>query len=455
MRRTVVLALLALLLTAQAAAGEVWRITLDQPITPVSEEYITKALADANTAGASLVILRIDTPGGFVSSVEAIQRAILQSKTPVVAWVGPVNARAASGGALVALSCDLIAMAPGTTIGSAHPVSSLPIPLPTTPPQAPQPENGQPAPKSAPESDVMMEKVLNDLAAHARSLADGRGRNAAVFEKMLRESISLTEKEALDQKAIEVVAATEGELLDFVRTHDLKRFDGPGTRVALDAAPAFHDTAPSLRQRLLAALTNPNLTLVLLLVGLLGLYIEFKAPGLIFPGILGGICILLFALSTQLLPVNAVGLLLIVLGVVFIILELKVVSYGMLGIGGVVSLLIGGLTLYRNSPIPELKVSLFFLVPVVLAFAAIMIFLVALAVRTFRTPVLTGDGALVGQRGTVSQAIAPGRPGKVFVFGEYWNATADADLPEGAAVEVVSRLDMVVHVKPFSPGGAG
>ncbi|MCI4398778.1 MAG: nodulation protein NfeD [Acidobacteria bacterium] len=445
-----------LLASLPAAAQSAYRIILDQPITPVTQEYVVHAIEKANAANAALILLQIDTPGGFVNSVEAIQRAILESKAPVVAYVAPVNARAASGGALVALACDVIAMAPGTAIGAAHPVSAIPfLPTPTVPEQPPAQPGAQPEKpgQKNPAEDVMLQKVLNDLSAHARSLAERRGRNAGAFEKMLRESTSLSEKEALDQHVIELVANDEGQVFAYVRSHPIKRFDGTMQAVVLPDPPDVRQINPTRLQRFLFGLANPNFTLVLLLLGIIGLYAEFKAPGMIFPGIIGGICILLFALSTQMLPINMVGLLLILLGVAFLILELKVVSYGMLGIGGVVSLLIGSLLLYRNSPIPELKVSLIFIVPVVLAFAAILLFLVTLAVRAFRNPVMTGDSLLVGHAGTVSQPIASGKKGKVFVAGEYWDAVSETPLDAGQRVIVTAVNGMVLEVKPDSNGG--
>lgn len=453
MRSFLATAFAVFLLALPAAAQEVYRLELTGPITPVTAEFFEGALAEANAGGARVILIRIDTPGGLVSAVEEIQRDILQSEAPVVAWVGPVNARAASGGALVALACDLVAMAPGTTIGSAHPVLMSPIPLPQAPQEQPGGQDGGKGAAPAPGKDVMMEKILNDLSAHARSLAENRGRSVEAYEKMLRESISLTEKESLAQGAVEMVAASEAEVLDRVRATPVKRFDGTLSAVALSPAPAIKTLVPSARLRFLGFLADPNLAFVLLLLGVLGLYVEFKAPGLIFPGILGGIFVLLFLFSTTILPVNAVGVLLILLGVTFLILELKVVSYGMLAVGGIVSLLIGGLTLYRGSPVPELRVSFLVLIPVVAAFAAIILFLVALALRAFKNPVMTGDESLVGQVGAVSQPLGPGRPGKVFVFGEYWEATADEELAAGAKIVVAARHGMVLHVRGAAQGG--
>jgi len=454
LRAAAVAVLLGALLPGGVRSADVVRLRLEGPIHAVTAEYLKKGIEEAPRTGAQAVLLVIDTPGGFVSAVEEIQRAILLSPLPVVAYVSPVNARAASGGALVALSADFIAMAPGTTIGSAHPVSALPFSFPTAPEKPGEPEKKEtPQRPASSDQEVMLEKILNDLSAHARTLAEHRGRDGAVYERMLRESVSLTEKEALNQRAIELVAASEAEIWTFLSGRSLRRFDGREVDLRLGPSPETVEVNPTLRQRLLSGLANPNLTLVLLLVGVVGLYAEFKAPGLILPGVLGGICILLFALSTQLLPINAVGLLLILLGIAFLLLELKVASYGILGTGGVVSLLIGSLLLYRNSPVPELRVSLLFVLPVVLAFAAILFFLVALAVKAHRNPVATGEESLVGMSGEVREAIRPPAPGKVFLFGEYWNAVSDQPIEAGTRVKVLGRDGMVLKVAPAGEGG--
>ncbi len=438
------------------AAGGAVRIRLEGAVHKVTEEYVLQALSEAALQKAEVVLLVIDTPGGFVSSVEEIQRAILQSPIPVVAYVSPVNARAASGGALVALSCDLIAMAPGTTIGSAHPVSALPFTLPTAPPKSPgergSKEDGE-SPARPSGEEIMLEKILNDLSAHARTLAEHRGRSPEAYEKMLRESVSFTEKEAMAQGAIELVAKGEEEVFAYLEAHPIRRFDGTEVNLNLGKTPQVRDLVPTLRQKVFSGLANPNLTLVLLLLGVIGLYAEFKAPGLILPGVVGGICILLFAMSTQLLPINAVGLLLILLGIAFLLLEIKVASYGILGTGGVVSLLVGSLLLYRNSPIPELKVSMLFVLPIVLVFAAILFFLVTLAVRAFRNPVVTGEEGMVGMEGEVREGIHPPSPGKVFLFGEYWNAVCDRPVEAGSKIRVIGREGMTLRVAPLEKGG--
>jgi membrane-bound serine protease (ClpP class) len=428
-----------------AGAPAVTRIHLDKPIQPITEQYVLESIKKANESGTSLILLDIDTPGGYVSSVETIQRAILSSKAPVVAYVAPAGARAASGGALVALACDLIAMAPGTSIGSAHPVSALPFSPSAPSPLAPPGEPGK-TPQTPREAEVMMEKVVNDLAAHVRSLAENRGRNAALAEKMVRESVSFTEKEALKEGLIELVAGSEKEVLAYVSSHPLRRFDGAEQVVSAPPGTVPVDLLMSPRQRFLSALADPTLAFLLLVLGILGLVVEFKSPGLIFPGVLGGIFILLWLMSTPILPPNVVGVLLIVLAIVFFILEVKVVSYGMLGIGGVVSLVIGSLLLYSKGPVPEMRLSIFVVLPVALAFGAILVFLLTLAAKALKSPVATGKEAMAGQMGQVKEPIGPGKAGKVFVFGEYWNAVSEETLEPGEKVRVLSQEGMTLKV---------
>jgi membrane-bound serine protease (ClpP class) len=453
MRRLAILSsvLAGVWFTVAAAASGVYRIRLDQPIHPITSEYVVTGISTANDRGATLILLVVDTPGGYVKSVEEIQRAILASRAPVVVYVAPPGARAASGGAFVALASDLIAMAKGTSIGAAHPVSALPLPVPSPPPiPAPAGDEGGPKPKpKAAEGAVEMEKVVNDLAAHMRSLAQNRNRNVDLAEKMVRESLSLTEKEALDGQVIELVADNEGQIFAYLGDHPVRRFEGQEERVALGETPAVSDLTMTLREQLLSALANPSLAYILLLMGALGLFVEFKSPGLIFPGVLGGIFILLYLMSIPLLPPNVVGLLLIALGLVFFILEVKVVSYGMLAIGGVISLLIGSMLLYSRAPVPELKLSLMVIVPVVVAFAGIIIFLVTLAAKAFKNPVVTGEEGILGQEGEVRQAIEPPGRGKVFLFGEYWSAESTQRLEAGVRIKVVGREGMTLRVEPL------
>jgi len=441
-RRLGPILVLLMLMAAVPASAIVSRITLDKAIHPLTEEYILAAISEANSKKTDLILLIIDTPGGYVKNVEAIQRAIIESKIPVAAFVSPSGARAASGGALVAVACDFIAMAPGTTIGSAHPVSGLPIPLNPANPTEPGQEK-----KNTKNDDVMMEKVINDLTAHLRSIATIRERNVEPIEKMVRESISLTEREALDQKVIELVIGSEGDLLAMLSGKRLKRFDG--TFTDLPAKLEGVETAKmTFRQKVLSGIASPEVAFLLLLTGILGLFIEFKSPGLIFPGIIGGIAILLYLLSLPILPVNAVGILLIILAVVFFILEIKVVSYGMLGIGGTISLIIGALMLYRGNPLTGEGLKFSFILPVALAFAAILGILVYLAIKAFKNPVMAGPEDMIGRTAVVHETINPTGTGKVFVFGEYWTAESNEIIEKGATVKITAVQGMVLKVEP-------
>jgi membrane-bound serine protease (ClpP class) len=451
MRRIVTLfiALGALVLGIAVHAQGVYRIKLDRPIHPITQEYVTRALAQANERRADLILLVIDTPGGYVTSVEAIQRAVLQSRAPVAAYVAPAGARAASGGAMVALACDFIAMAPGTSIGAAHPVSGMPIPLPK--PESPREkrdkEQESKSPPASPDEDTSVQKLVNDLSAHMRSIAENRGRDPSAAEAMVRESLSFTEKEALERHIIEAIAVTEPELLGQLRGRTLKRFDGSEIRVEPPAEPKVQEIPMTLRETVLAALSDPNLAYVLFLLGVLGLFVEFKSPGLIFPGVLGGIFLLLYLFSIPLLPVDVVGLLLVLLGIVFFILEVKVVSFGILTVGGVISLVAGGLMMYRHGPVPEMRTSWATVVPVAMAFAAILVFLLFLASRALKNRVATGSEGMVGQIAEVKVAIRAGGKGRVFLQGEIWDAESQGDLEVGARAEVLAVRGMVLEVR--------
>lgn len=436
---------IALLFSLPILSQNVYRIDLDTAIHQISEEYVVGAIQFANKENADLILLVIDTPGGYIKNVEKIQRAIIESKVPVVAFVYPSGARAASGGVFVAVASDFIAMAPGTTIGSAHPVSGLPLPISPTNPQDPNE-------KQKSQDSVMLDKIVNDLNAHLRSISEIRGRNPEPIQQMVKESISLTEKEALEQKVIELIAKDQNELFENLKGRTLKRFDGSETKLP----SVFNDPKlinMTFRQKILSSIASPEIAFILLLLGALGLFVEFKSPGLIFPGVIGGIAILLYLLSLPLLPVNAVGVLLVLLGIVFFILEIKVVSYGILGIGGTVALIIGSLMLYRGNPLTGEGLHISFVLPVVLSFVAILAFLVYLAIKAFKNPVQAGAETLIGQTAVVKEDIVPPKAGKVFVFGEYWSAISEKHISAEMKVKIVGIDGMVLKVEPLETGG--
>ncbi|MDI6845809.1 MAG: nodulation protein NfeD [Candidatus Saccharicenans sp.] len=393
-------------------------VTINSPIHPVSAEIILKALEKARIEQASLVIIKLNTPGGLDSSMRAIIEGIVNSPVPVAAYVSPSGARAASAGFFIGIACDIFAMAPGTSTGAAHPVS-----IGTG-------GEGQP-------SKTMEEKVTHDAAAYIRTLAEKRGRNLKMAEDAVRLSLSYTEQEALRGKIIDLVANSEAELIQALDGRTIKRFDGRKEQLKLSGQEII-EIPLTFRQKLLMTIADPNLAYILLMIGLLGLYFEFANPGAILPGVIGGISLLLALFSFQILPVNYVGLLLIILGTVMFILEVKVHSYGALTMGGIASLLLGSIMLIK-SPIPELRPSLRFIIPVALGVSLIFIFLVYLVVRAHTRKSVTGKEGMLGERGKV--LLWSGQEGKVFVHGEIWRAVSDQPLERGDQVEVTEIKD--------------
>ena len=413
--RTKIFLVLSLLAPALAGASVV-KIRVDAPIHPVTSEYVLKALEKADREGADLVILTLNTPGGLDSSMRQIIERILNAKTPVAAFVGPSGARSASAGFFIALACDIFAMAPGTNTGAAHPVG---ISI-----------TGQSMDKT------MEDKVTNDAASYIRTIAERRGRNVRMAEDAVRKSLSYTEKEALDGGLIDLVVPTEEEIIARYDGKVLKRFDGSTLTLALQGKPVV-PLPMTFRQKLLLTISNPNLAYILLMIGLFGLYFEFSHPGAILPGVLGGISLLLAIFAFQILPINYVGLGLIILAVILFILEVKVQSFGMLAVGGIAAMIIGSLMLIK-APIAELRPSLRFVLPVALGLSLIVIFLLRLVFRAHARRPLSGREGMIGEIGTARTDLAP--TGKVFVHGELWEAEADEPVRAGEKVKVIEVL---------------
>jgi len=406
-----------ILLAPVLASATVIKIRVDAPIHPVTAEYVVKSLERADREAVELIILTLDTPGGLDTSMRQIIEAVVNAKTPVAAFVGPSGSRAASAGFFIAMACDVFVMAPGTSTGSAHPVSlSL---------------TGQAMDKT------MEEKVTNDAAAYMRSLAEKRGRNVRMAEDAVRKSLSYTEKEALDGGLIDLVAGSEEEILARLDGRAIRRFDGSERTLALAGKPSA-EWPMTFRQRFLLTIANPNLAYILLMIGLLGLYFEFSHPGAILPGVLGGISLLLAVFAFQILPINYVGLALILLAVILFILEIKVQSFGMLAVGGIAAMIIGSLMLIK-APITELRPSLSYVLPVVLAMSLIVIFLLSLVFKAHRRRPMTGREGLIGETGTARTDLSP--TGRVFVHGGLWEAEADGPVRAGEKVKVVEFLD--------------
>jgi membrane-bound serine protease (ClpP class) len=348
--------------------------------------------------------------------------AITTARRPVAVYVTPSGARAASAGFFLLIAADVAAMAPGTNAGAAHPVGG----------------------EGADLTKTLAEKVTNDAAALIRSLADQRGRSSEWAEKAVRDSLSYTEREALEKHLIDVVATDRGELLKWLNGRTIKRFDGRTDNLDL-SAPEIVAVEPNAGDKLLSAIAHPNIAYMLLLLGLVGIYFELSHPGVILPGVLGGVSLLLALFALSVLPVNYVGVLLILLGIGFFVLEVKVASYGLLTVAGLVSFIFGSLMLVR-SPFPALRVGLAVVLPTAVAVALVVMFLLGRVLRSHRKPPITGAEGLVGEVGDVSVAVAP--VGKVFVHGEYWDAYAHTPIPAGAQVRVVRVDGKRLEVKP-------
>ncbi len=402
----------------------IFRVDVHAPIDAVTEEYITQALNRADGEGAELLILSLNTPGGLDSSMRTIIEKILAAKTPVAAWVSPSGARAASAGLFIAVACDFFFMAPGTNTGAAHPVG-----IGVT---------GQGLDKT------MSEKVTEDAAAYIKSLSERRGRNVTMAEEAVRKSLSYTAEEALKGGLIDGLASDAAGLIAQLDGRTVTRFTGQKETLHLKGQPVV-EIPLSGRQKFLMAISNPNLAYLLLMLGLLGIYFEFAHPGAIFPGILGGISLILAFFAFQILPINYAGLALILLAVLLFILEIKIASHGLLAIGGVVALLIGSIMLIRSN-IPEMKPSLTFILPVVIGFSLIFLFIVTIAARALRRKVQTGVEGLTGETGTARTDLDP--EGRVFVHGEIWRAIAPTPIPKGSRVRVVKvEKDMSLKVE--------
>jgi len=404
----------------------VYLAELDGIIHPVSAEYLRGAIGQADSAGAALIVITLRTPGGLVDSTRDINTAILAAKTPVVVFVGPSGSRAASAGFLITMAADVAAMAPGTHIGAAHPVAG----------------NGQQV------DEVMAKKMASDVAGYARTIATQRKRNVDLVEKAVTESRTYTEHEALEAKPplIDLLASDVPDLLRKLDGRTVNRFDGHA--VTLHTANAVtRSVSMTWAQRTLSALAHPQIAYLLLMLGTLGLTVELWSPGAVLPGVAGGICLLLAFFAFQVLPVSAAGILLIMFGIVLLVLEVKVTSYGVLAVGGIVSLLLGSLMLV-DSPLPELQVGLRLIVPVSIAVGGIVLFLVRLAVGAQRHRAVTGDAGMLDEVGRALTSFERGSVGQIQAHGEIWTARADVPIHAGDPVRVVAVKGLMLTVDP-------
>ncbi|MEW6720682.1 MAG: nodulation protein NfeD [Thermodesulfobacteriota bacterium] len=409
--------------------AEVMVATIAAPITPVTADYLEDVIEQAEDAGAALLVVELDTPGGLDSAMRQMVQGILKSKVPVAVYVSPSGSRAASAGVLITLASDVAAMAPGTNIGAAHPVSV----------------------GGGPMDNTMSKKVENDAAAYARSLAAQSGRNAEWAESAVRESASLSAKDALEKKVIDLVASDLRELLARIDGRTVKK--GERTFVLKTKGAEVTRVPMGLRHRILAALANPNIAYILLMIGIYGIYFELASPGAVFPGVVGGICLVLGFYALQTLSANYAGFLLILLSIVLFFLELKIQSHGALAIGGIVSMVLGSLMLFRDSADPFLRVSWSVLISMVAISAVFFAVVISLAVRSQLRKPFFGQGGMVDETGEAVTDI-DGR-GKVFIVGELWDARSDRPVRKGDRVIVRSVEGMTLIVEPGHPADAG
>jgi len=412
----------AALLFSAEPAKQVIAVKVNGVINPVSSEFIIKSLSKAKAVHAEAVVIQLDTPGGLDISMRSIVKEISASTVPVIVYVSPVGARAASAGTFITLSAHIAAMAPGTNIGAAHPVSV-----------------GQKMDKET------AEKATNDAAAYIRSLAEKSGRNAQWAEDAVRKSVSATENEALSMKVIDLVSKDLDSLLRDVNNRTVQTADGDKT-LKTSGATVFGEEM-GMRHKILNFISDPSVAYMLLLLGFYGLFFEFTNPGAIFPGVAGGIFLILAFYAFQTLPVNYAGLALIILAIILFVLEVKIVSYGALTIGGIIAMVFGSLMLFESAE-PFYRLSLTVIVPAVLSTALFFTVTFRLAYKAYRQRPVTGSEGLIGLEGIATEDVT-NRSGMVSLHGEHWSALSDKDIKKGEGVIVtqVSGLKLRVRKK--------
>ena len=407
------------------AAPKIVAVSIDGVVHPVTAEIVSHAIGLAEEQGAAAVLIRLNTPGGLLDATRQINERITASRVPVITFVTPSGGRAASAGFIILQAGDVAAMSSGTNTGAASPVLM----------------NGE-------MDKVMRAKAENDLSASLRALVSKRGRNAEKAESAVRSATSFTDTEALDLHLSDLTVKDEAELLAKLDGREVRRFDGSVVKLGLKGAQIV-EYQRTLRERIVSATSDPNVAFVLLALGALGIYVEFNAPGLIAPGVFGGILALLGLNGLSIMPINWMGAGLMILGVTFFVLEAKYPSHGVLGVGGAVALALGAMVLI-DAP-PEFRIRPATAIGVTLPFAVITLFLVTLAVRARANKVITGTQGMLSEIGVAFTPLSPS--GKVFVHGEYWDAQSSSPVEKGAAVRVLSVDGMLLHVEPQSGSG--
>ncbi len=399
----------------------VFFIEVDGIINPATAKFIVDSVDEATGQGGQCLIVQLDTPGGLMESMRIIIKKFLSSSIPVIVYVAPGGARAASAGVFITMAANIAVMAPGTHIGAAHPVSL----------------------GEGKESETMTEKVVNDAVSYVKSIAKTRGKNGDWAEKAVRKSVSITEEEALKLNVIDFVSPSIQDLL--------ARIDGKVIKLSETTTRTLHTKGlqpksieMSWRDRLLDTISNPTIAYILLMLGIYGIFFELSNPGAILPGVVGGIFIILAFFALQMLPVNYAGLALIIFALILFIAEIKVVSHGVLSIGGVISLFLGSIMLF-HSPAEYMRVSMSVIIPAVLVSAAFFVFAVTMAVKARLSKPTTGKEGLIGELGTAYTGIAT--EGKISVHGEFWNAISDQPIEEGERVQIIGTAGLKLKVK--------
>jgi membrane-bound serine protease (ClpP class) len=391
-------------------------IELEGPINPGSALFVVRGLEKARETNATLAIIRLDTPGGLASSMRTIIKAMLNSPVPVVVYVGPKGAGAASAGVMITVAGHVAAMAKGTNIGAAHPVSS----------------GGKDI------GDEMGKKVVNDMAAYARGIAEEKGRNGEWVEKAIRESVSITADEAYEKKVVDLVVEDVDDLLKTLDGREITTSSGTLTIHTKEIEKTLY--RPGFRDKILQTISDPNISYILMMIGLAGLYFELANPGAIFPGVIGAISLILAFFSFQTLSVNYAGVMLILLAIVCFIAEVKVASYGILSIGGLISLTLGSIMLYEDT-----GVSLKLMLPTILLVGGFFVVVAGIAFRAIHRKPLGGVDGLTGEIGVVTETLAP--EGHLFVHGETWRAVSEEKMEKGEKAEVVEVKGLLLLVK--------
>lgn len=440
------LSLHALVHALPAQAEQAHVLTVQGAISPASADYLVRGIHRAAEAHARLVVIEMDTPGGLDSAMRDIIKSILASPVPVVTYVAPKGARAASAGTYILYASHIAAMAPATNLGAATPVELIPEGGPDKPakPDTAGAESPLAQGKEAP-ADAKSRKAIHDAAAYMRSLAELRGRNAEWGERAVREALSLSADAALKDKVIDVVAVDLADLLKQIHGRPVEL---PGGSVTLDtAALTVTHIAPDWRSQLLAVIGDPSIAYILLLLGIYGLLYEFANPGMAVPGVMGAICLLLAMFALQLMPINYVGLALIVLGIVLMMAEVFLPSFGVLGLGGITAFVIGSVMLI-DTDLPGYGISWGLIVPVAATTALFTFAVVGMALRARKRPVVTGSEQMLGAEGVVQGDFAS--EGWARVHGELWQVRSLQPLRDGTKVRVAARHDLILEVEPIN-----